>query len=90
MKPTPELTPQLFPRTLRRMAKKASVKTVASSLRLETYGQRPDSTRLKPSALLDTRVVYCGDNLEQLGPCQPWRLGVEPRSRISRISRFTP
>ena len=22
--------------------------------------------RLKPSALLDTRVVYCGDNLEQL------------------------
>src|ERR1035437_1719836 len=37
------------------MAKKASVKdkTVAVS-------------RLKPSALLDTRVVYCGDNLEQL------------------------
>lgn len=24
------------------------------------------STRLKPSALVDTRVVYCGDNLEQL------------------------
>ncbi|MFZ0827777.1 MAG: hypothetical protein WAO02_10175 [Verrucomicrobiia bacterium] len=23
-------------------------------------------TKLKPSALLDTRVVYCGDNLEQL------------------------
>ena len=23
-------------------------------------------TRQKPSALLDTRVVYCGDNLEQL------------------------
>jgi len=22
----------------------------------------------RPSALLDTRVVYCGDNLEQLGP----------------------
>jgi DNA modification methylase len=22
--------------------------------------------RLKPSALLDTRVIYCGDNLEQL------------------------
>jgi DNA modification methylase len=37
------------------MAKKASVKdkTVAAP-------------RLKPSALLDTRVVYCGDNLEQL------------------------
>ena len=24
------------------------------------------ATRQKPSALLDTRVVYCGDNLEQL------------------------
>jgi 16S rRNA G966 N2-methylase RsmD len=24
------------------------------------------ASRLKPSALLDTRVVYCGDNLEQL------------------------
>jgi len=23
-------------------------------------------TKLKPSALLDTRVVYCGDNLESL------------------------
>jgi hypothetical protein len=29
---------------------------------------REDSrpTKLKPSSLLDTRVVYCGDNLEQL------------------------
>src|SRR3954470_3968332 len=26
----------------------------------------PASTPGKPSALLDTRVVYCGDNLEQL------------------------
>src|ERR1035438_7173066 len=24
------------------------------------------TAKLKPSALLDTRVVYCGDNLEQL------------------------
>jgi len=24
----------------------------------------------RPSSLLDTRVVYCGDNLEQLGPCR--------------------
>jgi len=23
-------------------------------------------SRLKPSALMDTRVIYCGDNLEQL------------------------
>ena len=54
------------------MAKKAAP-AVASSLRLEKLarageksGQRPDATRQKPSALLDTRVVYCGDNLEQL------------------------
>ncbi len=26
---------------------------------------RPTS-KLKPSALVDTRVIYCGDNLEQL------------------------
>ena len=28
------------------------------------------TTKLKPSPLLDTRVVYCGDNLGQLGPCR--------------------
>jgi hypothetical protein len=48
------------------MAKKAAAKIVASSLRLEKSGHRPDTTRQKPSSLLDTRVVYCGDNLEQL------------------------
>ena len=43
-----------FPRKLSRMAKKTAAKpTVASP-------------RLKSSSLLDTRVVYCGDNLEQL------------------------
>jgi hypothetical protein len=47
------------------MAKKAA-KTVASSLRLEKSGHRPDATHQKPSSLLDTRVVYCGNNLEQL------------------------
>jgi hypothetical protein len=48
------------------MAKKAAAKTVASSLRLEKSGHRPDTTQQKPSALLDIRAVYCGDNLEQL------------------------
>jgi DNA modification methylase len=48
------------------MAKKSEAKAVASSLRLEKSGHRPDTIRQKPSALLDTRVVYCGDNLEQL------------------------
>ena len=54
------------------MAKKAAP-ALASSLRLEKparagekSGHRPDATRQKPSSLLDTRVVYCGDNLEQL------------------------
>jgi hypothetical protein len=48
------------------MAKKSEAKAVASSLRLDKSSHRPDTTRLKPSTLLDTRVVYCGDNLEQL------------------------
>ena len=29
--------------------------------------QRAVPTKLKPSALVDTRVIYCGDNLEQPG-----------------------
>ena len=52
------------------MAKKISgakpSAAVASSLRLDESGHRPDTTRQRPSSLLDTRVVYCGDNLEQL------------------------
>ena len=52
------------------MAKKAAP-TVAAPVK----ARKPNSdaeesalspTRLRPSALLDTRVVYCGDNLEQL------------------------
>ena len=30
------------------------------------HGVTRPTTKLKPSALVDTRVVYCGDNLEQL------------------------
>jgi hypothetical protein len=41
--------------------------------------------RLKPSALVDTRVVYCGDNLEPLAklPAAKWhqpRWGETPSS----------
>jgi hypothetical protein len=41
--------------------------------------------RLKPSALMDTRVVYCGDNLEPLAklPAAKWhqpRWGETPSS----------
>ena len=32
----------------------------------KSVGRAISQTRLKPSALLDTRVIYCGDNLEQL------------------------
>ncbi|MGD0251839.1 MAG: hypothetical protein ABSC01_03990 [Verrucomicrobiota bacterium] len=63
--------------------------------------QRVPTTKLKSSALLDTRVVYCGDNLEQLtklpdGPCrtgQHWgsTREITPRATTShclhRISR---
>ena len=41
------------------MAKKAAAKPTAAS------------PRLKSSSLLDTRVVYCGDNLEQLRKLPP-------------------
>jgi hypothetical protein len=30
------------------------------------HGVTRPTTKLKPSPLLDTRVVYCGDNLEQV------------------------
>ena len=33
----------------------------------KTKGKAIVKTPGRPSALLDTRVVYCGDNLEQLG-----------------------
>jgi len=41
-------------------AKSSGGASVPASRSLQT------ATKLKPSALLDTRVVYCGDNLEQL------------------------
>ena len=36
----------------------------------EAAQQRRPTTKLKSSALLDTRVVYCGDNLELPGQIQ--------------------
>jgi hypothetical protein len=52
----------------RRMAKKAAVKNGRADLPVgQDARQRvPTIKPQKPSALLDTRVVYCGDNLEQL------------------------
>jgi hypothetical protein len=34
------------------------------------------ASRLKSSSLLDTRVVYCGDNLEQLAKLPTVRAGL--------------
>ena len=43
----------------------ASPKSNTPAEKSGTHGTRPSETK-RPSALLDTRVVYCGDNLEQL------------------------
>ena len=45
--------------------RKAAAKEISLSPR-ERAGVRADNKIAKPSSLLDTRVVYCGDNLEQL------------------------
>ncbi len=47
------------------MAKKSVAGKSSGGARTVAVRQEPAS-RLKPSSLLDTRVVYCGDNLEQL------------------------
>src|SRR5674476_126411 len=49
------------------MAKKAAAQKGRADLRVsQDAQQRVPATKLKPSSLLDTRVIYCGDNLEQL------------------------
>src|SRR5450756_2004774 len=63
----PELTLTNFTRTLRGMAKKAAAQKGRADLRVsQDAQQRVPAAKLKPSSLLDTRVIYCGDNLEQL------------------------
>jgi hypothetical protein len=57
------------------MAKKTAVAKSSGGARVHT-SRSPDATtaredahpttKLKPSAFVDTRVIYCGDNLEQL------------------------
>lgn len=51
------------------MAKKSDAKTLtrpSATLSRPTGEGRGEGKSARPSALLDTRVVYCGDNLEQL------------------------
>lgn len=45
----------------------------AQPRRSQTAATTPPTTATagKPSALLDTRVIYCGDNLEQLKKLPP-------------------
>jgi hypothetical protein len=69
----PNIDATNFQAHTRRMAKKAAAKSsggasVPASRSPDAKMAREDSrpTKLKPSALLDTRVIYCGDNLEQL------------------------
>ena len=50
----------------KRMAKKAAAKGRTDLPVSQDAQQRVPTTRRKPSSLLDTRVIYCGDNLEQL------------------------
>jgi 16S rRNA G966 N2-methylase RsmD len=51
----------------RRMAKKAAAQNGRADLPVsQDAQQRVPATKLKSSSLLDMRVVYCGDNLEQL------------------------
>ena len=50
------------------MAKKTAA-TVAAPVKARKPNAEESAlspTRLRPSSLLDTRVVYCGDNLDQL------------------------
>ena len=50
-----------------RMAKKAVAQNGRADLPVSQDAlQRVPTTKLKSSSPLDTRVVYCGDNLEQL------------------------
>lgn len=45
-------------------------------------------TRNKPSSLLDTRVIYCGDNLDQLAKLMPSSAGNIGSSCRSRLEKF--
>jgi hypothetical protein len=70
------------------MAKKAAVRTrsTASQIEIRDDVEVVPTKKLKPSALLDTRVVYCGDNLEQPaklpdGPCRTGQFWGETKEK---------
>lgn len=49
-----------------RSAERTAPESVATKPKKEPAGTAGPPKPARPSALLDTRVVYCGDNLEQL------------------------
>jgi hypothetical protein len=68
------------------MAKKAAGKGRGDLPVSQDAQQRVPTTKLKSSSLLDTRVVYCGDNLEQLaklpdGPCRTGQFWGETKEK---------
>jgi len=52
------------------MAKKAAAKLLTRPAGTLSLGEMA-GVRAKPSSLVDTRVIYCGDNLEQLKKLPP-------------------
>jgi hypothetical protein len=70
------------------MAKKAAAKSVAAIYDRRSHEHHPArrsqtaATIGRPSALLDTRVIYCGDNLEQPGRRQ------KEEGRMLKPARF--
>jgi hypothetical protein len=66
MLPMKELPRQAQRINLRRMAKKGTKDKLATEPKTAPSGTIPPARAGKPSALLDTRVVYCGENLEQI------------------------
>jgi hypothetical protein len=62
---TPALPLRAQPINLCRMARKGTKRGKSDDAATTTQAPAPPA-RGKPSALLDTRVIYCGDNLEQL------------------------
>ena len=79
------------------MAKKSSapaavpVAALVKARKSKAEASALSPTRLRASSLLDTRVVYCGDNLEQLaklpdGPCRTGQCWGLPREIMPRAT----
>ena len=76
------------------MAKKSQAGVAPVALRPALpRSARQATTKQKPSALVDTRVIYCGDNLEQIaklpdGPCRTGHHWGETREKHACNSAF--